>query len=526
MSDWLLIAGDFTPLGGMDRANHALAMHLARRAHRLRQPRRAPRRGPTWRSSPAVRFTRCGGRSARTSSARRCSPRQASARPRRLRPVHVIANGGNADAGRCDLGALPPRGARAAGRRHPPPVCMHASAHAYYVRARADRAAARARSSSATASAPRRTCTSGSGSTPARTRVVYYGSDAAQFSARVRGGARGRQARSSGGRLDRPVALFVGALGDRRKGFDRLFDAWALSAATPAWDADLAVAGHGRGAAGLAAPRRRPRDLAAAITFLGFRTDVSRVIGAADVMVHPARYEAYGLGVHEAICRGVPAIVSARAGIAELYPPALRGSPDRGCRRRTPALPTGCSAGERTRDRRPNASVPCPSVCAARSWTRHGRGDRAGGDRVIGEPAFAAFDALHVCVCGGAALTAGPRAHRSSCRCTRRRIRSWRRTRADARASMRCAACGFAQPAALPALPRFFDRLYDQRWSDDWIRDGVRGRLQGRDLPRDPRRAGAAAAIRRAAGCSTSARTRAASSRSRGQRAGRPKASS
>lgn len=34
----------------------------------------------------------------------------------------------------------------------------------------------------------------------------------------------------------------------------------------------------------------------------------------------------------------------------------------------------------------------------------------------------------------------------------------------------RCAACGFAQPAALPALPRFFDRLYDQRWSAEWIR--------------------------------------------------------
>ena len=26
---WILVAGDFTPLGGMDRANHALAMHLA-----------------------------------------------------------------------------------------------------------------------------------------------------------------------------------------------------------------------------------------------------------------------------------------------------------------------------------------------------------------------------------------------------------------------------------------------------------------------------------------------------------------
>jgi trans-aconitate methyltransferase len=33
----------------------------------------------------------------------------------------------------------------------------------------------------------------------------------------------------------------------------------------------------------------------------------------------------------------------------------------------------------------------------------------------------------------------------------------------------RCRACGFAQPAALPALPRYFDRMYDQRWSDDWV---------------------------------------------------------
>ncbi len=33
----------------------------------------------------------------------------------------------------------------------------------------------------------------------------------------------------------------------------------------------------------------------------------------------------------------------------------------------------------------------------------------------------------------------------------------------------RCRACGFAQPAALPSLPRFFDRMYDQRWADDWI---------------------------------------------------------
>jgi trans-aconitate methyltransferase len=33
----------------------------------------------------------------------------------------------------------------------------------------------------------------------------------------------------------------------------------------------------------------------------------------------------------------------------------------------------------------------------------------------------------------------------------------------------RCAACGFAQPAALPALDRYFDRMYDQHWAGDWV---------------------------------------------------------
>ena len=55
MSDWLLIAGDFTPLGGMDRANHAFAMHLARErtgcvhlvAHRV---------WPDLAAQPSVRF--------------------------------------------------------------------------------------------------------------------------------------------------------------------------------------------------------------------------------------------------------------------------------------------------------------------------------------------------------------------------------------------------------------------------------------------------------------------------------------
>jgi 2-polyprenyl-3-methyl-5-hydroxy-6-metoxy-1,4-benzoquinol methylase len=66
-------------------------------------------------------------------------------------------------------------------------------------------------------------------------------------------------------------------------------------------------------------------------------------------------------------------------------------------------------------------------------------------------------------------------------------------------AILRCRACGFAQPAGVPALPRYFDRMYDQRWSADWIErehhaaykdgifDAVLGALEGR-LPASRRR--------------------------------------
>jgi glycosyltransferase involved in cell wall biosynthesis len=63
----------------------------------------------------------------------------------------------------------------------------------------------------------------------------------------------------------------------------------------------------------------RPR-----IHFLGFRYDIPQVLAACDLLVSPARYEAYGLAVHEALCSGVPAFVSAKAGVAEQYPATLQ----------------------------------------------------------------------------------------------------------------------------------------------------------------------------------------------------------
>jgi glycosyltransferase involved in cell wall biosynthesis len=121
---------------------------------------------------------------------------------------------------------------------------------------------------------------------------------------------------------DAPVVAFVGALGhDNRKGFDTLWKAWSAVAADPAWKAHLVVAGGGRQV-------EHWRSLAAQVSprihILGFTDQVRDLLAASDLLVSPVRYEPFGLNVTEAICRGVPAIVSAKAGVAELYPADLR----------------------------------------------------------------------------------------------------------------------------------------------------------------------------------------------------------
>lgn len=83
--------------------------------------------------------------------------------------------------------------------------------------------------------------------------------------------------------------------------------------------------------------------------------------------------------------------------------------------------------------------------------------------------AAAAFVPLDACqICGGTALSAVHelRFELDIYRTQDPDLAAYSGARLDLR---RCADCGFGQPAALPALPRFFDRLYDQRWSDAWI---------------------------------------------------------
>ena len=124
----------------------------------------------------------------------------------------------------------------------------------------------------------------------------------------------------------RPIVAFVGALSfDNNKGFDILWQAWKRLCSMENWDANLVVAGAGSGLKRWNA-EAAAAGLTARVHFLGHTPDIYTVLAAADLLVSPVRYEAYGLNIQEAICRGVPVIASACAGIAERYPANLRST--------------------------------------------------------------------------------------------------------------------------------------------------------------------------------------------------------
>jgi glycosyltransferase involved in cell wall biosynthesis len=155
----------------------------------------------------------------------------------------------------------------------------------------------------------------------ARIRTVYYGIDADRFTPPEE--PRRKRLREQFNWPDRPQVAFIGALGDRRKGFDTLFSAWSKLCADPAWDCDLVVVGRGA-ELGAWQERARAAGIVERTRFLGFRSDVPDILAACDALVAPTRYEAFGLGVQEALCTGLPALVSADAGVAERYSAELQ----------------------------------------------------------------------------------------------------------------------------------------------------------------------------------------------------------
>ena len=318
---YLLVTGDFVRTGAMDRANFALAHHLATRgfethlvAHRVdrdlaespnivvhRVPRPAgshllgapllDRAGRFW----AQRIRAQGGR--------------------------VLSNGGSCVC--ADVNWV--HYVHAAYRRRPTSTLRALKAGIAHRRAiRLERVAIKnARVIIANSNRTRADLIQLLGVPDSRVHTIYLGVDPQVFCP-VDPNERAEIRASLEWPKETPMIVFVGALGDRRKGFDTLFDAWGRLCEDRAWDAVLVVAGAGAEAR-IAARRADHAKIGARIKFLGYRKDLAKLLQACDALVAPTRYESYGLGVHEALCCGIPAFVSANAGIAERYPEHLRG---------------------------------------------------------------------------------------------------------------------------------------------------------------------------------------------------------
>lgn len=144
-----------------------------------------------------------------------------------------------------------------------------------------------------------------------RLRVVYTGVDRDRFSPENR--ARFREAVRKELKLpaEAPVVLFVGG-GFKRKGLEVAVT--ALTRLEPR-EAYLVVAGRGE-----AGPYRRAaseRGLEGRVRFLGQRSDVEALYGAADVFCLPTLYDPCANACLEALSSGLPVVTSEANGASE-----------------------------------------------------------------------------------------------------------------------------------------------------------------------------------------------------------------
>jgi glycosyltransferase involved in cell wall biosynthesis len=317
---YVLVSGDFVKTGGMDRANHALATYLSGRGDQVHivafrvggELLESP--GVTWHRVPKPLGSYSLGRPRLDAQGRKWAARMMP------RGARVVVNGGNCRWGDVNwvhhINKLDrPKPGRGVLRR----LKVWYDFRAHVTRER--EALSRARLLVTTCEKNRRDLVEQFGLPIERIKVVYYGTDPKVFYP-ASPARRAELRQSLGWPEGRPVFLFVGALGDRRKGFDTLYQAWSILCRDSSWGADLVVVGSGADR-DLWEARAKLEGLADRVRFLGFRRDVPDLFRAADAHVLPSRYEGYSLSTHEALCCGLPSYVGASAGIAERYPSDL-----------------------------------------------------------------------------------------------------------------------------------------------------------------------------------------------------------
>jgi len=320
MKSYLLVTGDFVRTGGMDRANFALADYLARQGEQVHLV--AHRVAPELLVQPNVTFHRVPkvANSYLLSSPLLNWVGRSQAQQITAAGGRVLVNGGNCQWGDINWvhyvhAAYEPKNQAGLLRQIKGTVSHRISL------ATERKALQSAQVIIVNSDSTKRDLIKRLAIAPQQIHTVYYGTDPHSFypaTPQERTELRHRLGWSQ----QKPIVVFIGALGDRRKGFDTLFAAWQQLCATPDWDADLVTVGVGAELP-LWQKRAEAAGISSRVHFLGFRSDVPDLLRAADCLVAPTRYEAYGLGVQEALCCGLPALVSATAGVAERYPSHL-----------------------------------------------------------------------------------------------------------------------------------------------------------------------------------------------------------
>ncbi len=320
---WVIVAGGFHDLGGMDKANSALARYLLEQnvpthlvAHRISDEFR---QGPaTIHLVPRPLNSYLLGEQALDFQGRWVAREVKSEFPNAI----IVANGGNCPS---------PDVNWVHSVHHAWPSVLPENTPAWFrakegftkgrSRHRELRAVRKARLVVANSERTRRDVIELLKADPSRVVKIYLGADPEWTEVTPEEKLQAR----AWLKLDasRKVITFVGALGhDQNKGLDTLWAAWSDPEFRKQCDCDLVIAGGGRGVSAWRA-RIEASGLASRVRLIGFSDRIRDVLAASDLLVSPAHYEAFGLNVHEAICRGVPAIVTATAGIAELYPAEL-----------------------------------------------------------------------------------------------------------------------------------------------------------------------------------------------------------
>lgn len=321
MNPCLLVNGNFVPTNGMDMPNLALARHLAERGTEVHLVTHRAAAELTSKPNVIVHHVPKPANSYLLAAPFLDRMGRKWAANITARKGDVVANGGNCLWGDINWVHYVHAAYRAPRAGSALRIAKNECAHRTFL-AMERAAVKRARLVIVNSERTKRDVVERLGVAEERVQTVYYGIDRERFRP-VTSEERARAKSQLGWSDEKPVVAFIGALGDRRKGLDKLLAAWESLCADPRWDADLAVIGTGAELP-LYQARAQAAKLESRIHFLGFRDDVPTILAACDALIAPTQYEAYGQGVHEALCCGVPALVSASAGVAERYPAELQ----------------------------------------------------------------------------------------------------------------------------------------------------------------------------------------------------------